>query len=617
MYTRCPDCNTAFRVTADVLRQAAGNVRCGGCGNAFSALEFLSETMPGPGGPAAGEKPPEPNRDSPGADELPEPDPLEQSAAFLKSLDELEGPEVRIEDTGVEWRVLAEDEVGTAADDDIAVDVEVEDQPGMHEIFESSPTPVDQFLSSSPTEVDVPEIFSEEANGPATTPVEELRFDDNTPLPEGFGLDNEPTIVPVAPSVAQDALSRNEAPTATQVDLELTQPDDWEDLLGEFETIAGELSEPSIADDLAVLEESAPDSADEPDTSYVVDDLDALLQEAANEVRHLDGLLGDSRADEIEIPADRADEPEPQPIVEAADELVAAADESGQLELIEPLDHGDDPTPAGEDTEKLAITDTHALDDVYGIGKAGEPGGEVPAEPPELTVGNMLEDSGPGFETIVMEGERFSASIDDDKFAADQEAALASLASAAQAQHEARQAAAAGKRGGRAGLAAAGIGFLGLLLAGQYVHQARNSLATIPGVNDVLGPAYRAIGRPLFPEWDVTGWRFEATRHDTDGSDSHLAISSRVGNVSRTALPYPIIAVSLSDRFEEPLGSVTLDPSEYLGDELDPRRLVAPGKSFEAAIRIRDVPENTTSFRLRVCYRAAGSRLRCKEDGFL
>ena len=46
MYTQCPDCSTAFRVTADILKQAAGKVRCGGCGNAFNALEYLSESMP-------------------------------------------------------------------------------------------------------------------------------------------------------------------------------------------------------------------------------------------------------------------------------------------------------------------------------------------------------------------------------------------------------------------------------------------------------------------------------------------------------------------------------------------------------------------------------------------
>ena len=46
MYTQCPECEIAFRVTADVLKQAAGMVRCGGCSHAFNALAFLSETMP-------------------------------------------------------------------------------------------------------------------------------------------------------------------------------------------------------------------------------------------------------------------------------------------------------------------------------------------------------------------------------------------------------------------------------------------------------------------------------------------------------------------------------------------------------------------------------------------
>ena len=60
MYTQCPDCSLIFRVTADVLKQAAGMVRCGGCSNTFNALEYLSESQPGteprgapPGAPPA------------------------------------------------------------------------------------------------------------------------------------------------------------------------------------------------------------------------------------------------------------------------------------------------------------------------------------------------------------------------------------------------------------------------------------------------------------------------------------------------------------------------------------------------------------------------------------
>ncbi len=43
MYTQCPDCGTVFRVTADALRAAQGDVRCGVCSASFNALENLSE----------------------------------------------------------------------------------------------------------------------------------------------------------------------------------------------------------------------------------------------------------------------------------------------------------------------------------------------------------------------------------------------------------------------------------------------------------------------------------------------------------------------------------------------------------------------------------------------
>ena len=43
MYTQCPDCATVFRVTAEALRFAQGDVRCGVCSTTFNALENLSE----------------------------------------------------------------------------------------------------------------------------------------------------------------------------------------------------------------------------------------------------------------------------------------------------------------------------------------------------------------------------------------------------------------------------------------------------------------------------------------------------------------------------------------------------------------------------------------------
>lgn len=91
MYTQCPDCRASFRVTAAVLQQAAGRVRCGGCGHAFNALERLSKAAPG--GTDAGS----------GGNGRP----LLLDAAFNE--DSAAGS-VRIEDTGVEWQVVEEGE---------------------------------------------------------------------------------------------------------------------------------------------------------------------------------------------------------------------------------------------------------------------------------------------------------------------------------------------------------------------------------------------------------------------------------------------------------------------------------------------------------------------------
>jgi len=55
MQTTCPNCKTAFRVTAGQLKIAQGKVRCGGCMEIFNAIEFLvdDEGRPArPGGPA-------------------------------------------------------------------------------------------------------------------------------------------------------------------------------------------------------------------------------------------------------------------------------------------------------------------------------------------------------------------------------------------------------------------------------------------------------------------------------------------------------------------------------------------------------------------------------------
>jgi hypothetical protein len=209
--------------SADVLRQAAGKVRCGGCGRAFNALLYLSESRP--------ETRPRPNLQQSVPELKPESKEAAgppsrpamsaaQSAALLRTLDQLAGDEVRLEDTGVEWRLLgAGDEeaynddgvftggngaVGSdfafdAADDSV---MEVEESEGdvidfsfgnsladgvdapneifadtntpidsgifaspailaVDELLDDTPTPVDEFLSDAPSDVEAEEVFTD------------------------------------------------------------------------------------------------------------------------------------------------------------------------------------------------------------------------------------------------------------------------------------------------------------------------------------------------------------------------------------------------------------------------------------------------------------------------
>ena len=45
MFTRCPSCQTVFRVRPELLRVAHGQVRCGRCDTVFNALDSLAERL--------------------------------------------------------------------------------------------------------------------------------------------------------------------------------------------------------------------------------------------------------------------------------------------------------------------------------------------------------------------------------------------------------------------------------------------------------------------------------------------------------------------------------------------------------------------------------------------
>ncbi len=850
MYTQCPDCTTAFRVTAEVLKQAAGKVRCGGCGHAFNALLYLTETKPGarPRQPVS-ESLPE-LRPEPAEAETREPvrPPLSaaQSAALLETLDQLAGEDVRLEDTGVEWRLLGQDDdeannddrafadtgldfsddaaaIGVDesdcevieftftggladADDDFSPDQLFADtnapldralfraatESRVDEILNDAPTPVDELLSASPGDVDAVEVFTDtgvtevEAQdvfaSPETRPEDVLRFDDNTGLPDNFELDVAAAALSAA--AAQPATSADES-SALQPEIAFGDPDEWGDLLEEVEPLVAaapaperelfadtgmhvsmQNDEPSrepaapvltLADELAALPD-APDDEFERSDEMQVDPVTAEYENRTGDAPIEPVAIADTeRSDEVPIdpvaaagidlsgiyatPArgdsdptgDAAHEPPAETAEDSGElhlaEVVFAADAAADAEEFEAefllvedemaealaadspfaefddLDSGDEAAAEAAAGDPLVVAakapgksqaaarpagNTNAFPETTGelefeLEAARMRGADEPEFDPTSTIVplpteeeqtvNMLidadlmrfaipdeegmastivlesrpakrksaQDDGSDiellpdedgtdsrFETIIMEGGFARTALEQERLAAEAQARARDGAKEAAAQEAARRAALRTRRRRLQFGLIASIVALVLLLAGQFVHQSRADLATIPAVSDAIAPVYEAVGAPITPEWNVRGWRFEVTQGSTDetpASDGELlelnpgehvlTIRSRLGNQSDTPLPYPLITVALTDRFEEVIGSKVVEPTEYLDAGSKASEFVQPGDKFEAVIAVVAPADRAAGFKLNVCYRHDGGQLRCAIEDFL
>ena len=162
-------------------------------------------------------------------------------------------------------------------------------------------------------------------------------------------------------------------------------------------------------------------------------------------------------------------------------------------------------------------------------------------------------------------------------------------------------------------LAAAAVS--ALLLAIQVVHQNREWLAA-----HAHGPfgagvraLYGALGAPLpapanlsayqLRQWGVTG--------DPDANGT-LKVRASILNTAAQLQPYPLLRVTLADRFGKGIGARDFEPSEYLGKPT--ARLLAPGERVDATLQILDPGKNAEGFEIDVCLRGADHRITCAND---
>ena len=154
-----------------------------------------------------------------------------------------------------------------------------------------------------------------------------------------------------------------------------------------------------------------------------------------------------------------------------------------------------------------------------------------------------------------------------------------------------------------------------LLLLAQLLHQNRESFVarTQGPVGAVVRMLYGALGSPLpapanlsayqLRQWGVTG--------DPDANGT-LHLRASILNSAAQLEPYPLLRVTLADRFGKSIGRRDFEPGEYMGKPT--AQLLAPGERADASLQILDPGKNAEGFEVDVCLRGVDKRISCAND---
>lgn len=142
-----------------------------------------------------------------------------------------------------------------------------------------------------------------------------------------------------------------------------------------------------------------------------------------------------------------------------------------------------------------------------------------------------------------------------------------------------------------------------LLLIAQVIHHNREGFAAM--FSKVGAPVSAASTLSVYQlrQWGVTG--------DPAGEGT-LRVRASILNTAAQLEPYPLLRVTLANRFGGSIGTRDFEPSEYLGKPT--AKLLAPGERVDATMDILDPGKNAEGFEIDVCLRGADRKVSCAND---
>jgi predicted Zn finger-like uncharacterized protein len=153
----------------------------------------------------------------------------------------------------------------------------------------------------------------------------------------------------------------------------------------------------------------------------------------------------------------------------------------------------------------------------------------------------------------------------------------------------------------------------GALLLVQLVHQNREWLATHAPLGGSIRALYSTIGAPVAPPANLSAYQLRQWGVTGDpAGEGTLRVRASILNTAAQLEPYPLLRVTLANRFGGSIGTRDFEPSEYLGKPT--AKLLAPGERADATLDILDPGKSAEGFEIDVCLRGADRRVSCAND---
>jgi predicted Zn finger-like uncharacterized protein len=148
----------------------------------------------------------------------------------------------------------------------------------------------------------------------------------------------------------------------------------------------------------------------------------------------------------------------------------------------------------------------------------------------------------------------------------------------------------------------------------QLVHHNRETLATNAHWGSALRSIYAHIGKPLPPRFDLDHYEIrDSGLTDAQSAEPGLWLHANIVNRANYAQPYPLVRVTLVDRFGTRLGRGEFAPADYLPDHTVPKAMLAPDAYAAVVLRIKDPGHEAVGFELDVCMPVEGA-LACASE---